>query len=137
MKKQILTTGFVIFSFLLPEMATAASFSQLYVFGDSLSDTGNSFNATGIPPSPPYYQGRSNVPVWVDYLASELGLSAQQQTNYAFGGATSGSDNNTPGGQNLPGLQQQVDRYQATNTSADPNALYVVWLGRMITLVVT
>ena len=130
MKKQILTTGFVIFSFLLPLKATAASFSQLYVFGDSLSDTGNSFNATGIPPSPPYDQGRfSNGPVWVDYLASDLGLSAQQQTNYAFGGATSGSDNNTPGGQGLPGLQQQIDSYKATNTSADANALYVVWAG--------
>lgn len=56
MKQQILTTGFVIFSFLLPLKATAASFSQLYVFGNSLSDTGNSFNATGIPPTPPYYQ---------------------------------------------------------------------------------
>lgn len=130
MKRQILTTGFVLFSFLLPLKATAASFSQLYVFGDSLSDTGNSFNATGIPPSPPYYQGRfSNGPIWVDYLASDLGLSAQQQTNYAFTGATTGSDNNTPGGQNLPGLQQQIASYEATNTSADPNALYVVWAG--------
>lgn len=130
MKKQILTTGFVLFSFLLPFKASAASFSQLYVFGDSLSDTGNSFNATGIPPSPPYYQGRfSNGPIWVDYLASDLGLSAQQQTNYAFTGATTGSDNNTPGGQNLPGLQQQIASYKATNTSADPNALYVVWAG--------
>lgn len=131
MKKQIVTTGFVLFSFMLPLKATAASFSQIYVFGDSLSDTGNSFNATGIPPSPPYFQGRfSNGPVWSEYLADDLGLTPQQQTNYAFGGANSGSDNTlVPGLQGLPGLQQQIDSYKATNTSADPNALYVVWAG--------
>lgn len=134
MKKQILTTGFVLFTFMLPLKATAASFSQLYVFGDSLSDTGNLFQATGIPPSPPYYEGRaSNGPLWVDYLANDLGLTPQQQTNYAFIGATSGSVNNNPippGVQvTLPGLQQQLDSFKAANTQADPNALYVVWAG--------
>lgn len=129
MKKQIVTTGFVLFSFMLPFKATAATFSQIYVFGDSLSDTGNSLNATGLPPSPPYFEGRfSNGPVWTEYLANDLGLSPQQQTNYAFGGANTGN-NNTPGVQGLPGLQQQIDSYKATNTSADPNALYVVWAG--------
>lgn len=131
MKKQIFTTGFVLFSFLLPLKATAASFSQLYVFGDSLSDTGNSFQATGIPPSPPYFDGRfSNGPVWVEYLADDLGLSQNQLTNYAFGGANTGSANTTiPGVQGLPGLEQQIDSFTAANTSADPNALYVVWAG--------
>lgn len=131
MKKQIFTTGFVLFSFLLPLKATAASFSQLYVFGDSLSDTGNSFQATGIPPSPPYFEGRfSNGPVWVEYLADDLGLSQNQLTNYAFGGANTGSANTLiPGVQGLPGLEQQIDSFKASNTSADPNALYVVWAG--------
>ena len=92
---------------MLPLKATAATFSQIYVFGDSLSDTGNSLKATGIPPSPPYFQGRSsNGPVWSEYLADDLGLTPQQQTNYAFGGANSGSDNTlVPGLQGLPGLQ--------------------------------
>lgn len=131
MKKQIVVTGFVLFSFMLPLKAIAASFSQIYVFGDSLSDTGNSLKATGVPPSPPYFQGRfSNGPVWSEYLANDLGLTEQQQTNYAFGGANSGSDNTlVPGLQGLPGLQQQIDSYKATNTSADPNALYVLWAG--------
>ena len=131
MKKQIVTTGFVLFSFMLPLKATAASFSQLYVFGDSLSDTGNAFNATGIPPSPPYFQGRaSNGPVWVEYLADDLELTSEQQTNYAFFGATTGSSSNsTITGAEIPGLQQQINSFKATNTSADPNALYVISAG--------
>lgn len=131
MNKQIVTTGFVLFSFMLPLKATAATFSQIYVFGDSLSDTGNSFNATGIPPSPPYFQGRaSNGPVWVEYLADDLGLTPQQQTNYAFFGATTGSSSNsTITGAQIPGLQQQINSFKATNTSADPNALYVLSAG--------
>jgi phospholipase/lecithinase/hemolysin len=64
MKKQIVATGFVLFSFMLPLKATAATFNQLFVFGDSLSDTGNAFIATGglvnptqaTPPSPPYFR---------------------------------------------------------------------------------
>lgn len=131
MKKQILTTGFVLLSLMLPFKAAAASFSQLYVFGDSLSDTGNFFNATGLPPSPPYFQGRSsNGPVWVEYLADDLGLALTGQTNYAFFGATTGSDNTAiPGVQGLPGLQQQISSFKATNTQADPAALYIVWAG--------
>ncbi len=51
MKQQILTIGFVMLSFLLPLRATAANFSQIYVFGDSLSDIGNSFNTKRVPPA--------------------------------------------------------------------------------------
>lgn len=78
MKKQIVTTGFFLFSFLFPLKATAASFTQIYVFGDSVSNIGNVFDSTGgaIPPNQFYFDGRfSNGPVWVDYLAQDLGLS--------------------------------------------------------------
>src|SRR5262249_22192134 len=59
--------------------ASAAAYSQLIIFGDSLSDTGNAFLGTGqtIPPSPPYFQGHfSNGPVWVERLAEALDLDA-------------------------------------------------------------
>lgn len=135
----------------MPQVAFSASlsaekFEEIYVFGDSLSDIGNVFNVTstispeGFPP-PPYFQGRfSNGPVWVDYLAQDLGLAPTPYMdvaggavptdgiNYAFGGATTGSSNTIIAGL-LPGLQQQIDNYTAANTSADPNALYVVWAG--------
>lgn len=99
MKKQILPTGFVVLSFLFPLKATAATFDKLYVFGDSLSDTGNVFTVSSAankldpsipitPPSPPYFQGRfSNGPNWVDYLAPELGTAPViNSTALAVGG---------------------------------------------------
>lgn len=108
----------------------SAKFDKIYVFGDSLSDDGNAFKTTGLPPSP-YYKGRfSNGPVWVEDLAVALGLNPDPTTNFAFGGANTGSDNTLiPGVQGLPGLKQQIDSFTATNPSADPNALYIVWGG--------
>ena len=128
MKKQILTASFVLFYFILPFKTLAANFNQIFVFGDSLSDTGNSFDATQSPPSPPYYRGRSsNGPLWVEYLASDLALGSDQATNFAFGGATTGTDNiSNP---NLPGLIQQLNGFTAANSKADPNTLYVIWAG--------
>ncbi|MFE1747493.1 SGNH/GDSL hydrolase family protein [Coleofasciculus sp. H7-2] len=146
MKKQVLATGFVLFSFLLPLKAVAASFDKIYVFGDSLSDTGNVFNLTQgfFPQTPPYYQGRfSNGPLWVEALADKLGLapalftnlggsaSSSDGINFAFGGATSGSSN--VAGSLLPGLQTEINFFKsglaATNQSADSEALYIVWAG--------
>lgn len=119
----------------MPNSALAARLSldeidQIYVFGDSLSDTGNAFQATGnqIPPSPPYFQGRfSNGPVWVEYLAQTLGLPATSQFNFAFGGATTGTDNTINPA--LPGLSTEIAGYLATNPPVNPNGLYVVWAG--------
>lgn len=126
----------------LPTSAKAASlnFDQIYAFGDSLSDNGNVYEATKSLPAPnfpfppsPYFEGRfSNGPVWVEQLANRLGVTL---SDYAFGGATTGSDNtlNTSFGPplpvTLPGLQQEIDDFTATNQSADPNALYIVWAG--------
>ena len=113
---------------------SAQNFDQIYVFGDSLSDTGNVFNATlnvtgeGFPPAP-YYQGRfSNGPVWVEYLATKLGATS---TNFAFGGATTGSSNTSEPNEilGLPALDQQINRLTTANPSADPDALYIVWAG--------
>ena len=73
--------------------AAASSFDAIYVFGDSYSDVGNIFIATGgAKPAPPYYKGRfSNGPIWIDHLAGAYGLtvtpSLKGGTDYAFGGA--------------------------------------------------
>ncbi|MEH2072162.1 MAG: SGNH/GDSL hydrolase family protein [Nostoc sp.] len=147
MKKQAVAAGFVLFSFMLPSKASAASFDGLYVFGDSLSDTGNVYNLTaqGYPQSPPYFQGRfSDGPNWVDYFGDRLGLKPTlfttipstpptQGINFAIGGASSGLDNAVLPDSGLPGVLKQVlgfaQTLKANNQTADPNALYTLWGG--------
>ena len=130
MKKQILATGIFLLSLIFPLKVSAQNNDEIYVFGDSLSDTGNVFNATGgiIPPSPTYFNGRfSNGPIWVEYLVSDLGLKLNRNNNFAYGGATTWSKN--IGIASLPGLQQQIDSFTSANPSANPNALYIIWGG--------
>ena len=102
--------------------------NELNVFGDSLSDVGQVFQATGgmYPPNPTYFQGRySNGWVWVEYLADRLHLSSRQTNNFASGGATTGSDRNSL----VPGLLAQVQLFTKTHQQPNPNALYVLWAG--------
>ncbi len=64
--------------------ATGYSFTALYVFGDSLSDTGRS-----PAPAPSYFNGRfSNGPLWVEYLSAQLGLPYNASNNFAVSGST-------------------------------------------------
>lgn len=130
MKKLSMATGGAVLvgTFLgFPSGASAQQVDEIYVFGDSLSDVGNAFKTTKgeDPPSPPYFQGRySNGPVWVEYLASKLKLTSNPDTNFAFSGATTGNSREIP-----LGLLTQIKEFTATNSSADPNALYIVWAG--------
>ena len=93
----------------MPAKARISSLSNLFSFGDSLSDSGNnkslSQSAMGFTfPPAPYYEGRfSNGPVAVEYLwqkfnpgstAFKNSLSpGNQGTNYAIGGSSSGLQN--------------------------------------------
>lgn len=136
MRHLTLAIGFFLLSFILPLRAMAVSFDNIYVFGDSFSDNGNLYKANGgvVPPSPPYYQGRSsNGPVWAEYLAQDLGLTPDQSTNLAYGGASSGLYNfaapSSLPSLYLTGLLSQVDNFTAASESVDPNALYIVWAG--------
>lgn len=132
---------------LFPAPASALPYSDLYVFGDSLSDSGNAAfyidHATPIPgtrtpvplteplvPDYPYASGRlSNGPVWAEYLAGSLGLSAQPSlsrgTNYAFAGSRTVTT--SPG---IPSLLDQVGSFLGSRSAKAPsNALYVVESG--------
>ncbi len=84
----------------------ATAYTEIYIFGDSLSDTLGTTNG-----------GVSNGKLWPAYLAPRLGLTYNYSANYAVSGAYSRD------------LSGQISIYQAEMRIADPNALYVVWAG--------
>jgi outer membrane lipase/esterase len=91
----------------LASAASAQSYSRLVVFGDSLSDNGNLFAATGgASPTAPYFQGRfSNGVVFTELLGfnagrSAAGASVTGSINYAYGGALTDSSAFPPGMRN-------------------------------------
>ena len=130
-----LSAGFLAAAGLVSASAQAGPFSDLVIFGDSLSDTGNVFIASGgLLPSQsagPYDGGRfSNGPLWVETLAVGLGLPNAASPflvgggNYAFAGAKAGIGLVPP---DL--LIQSIFLWGGSHPVADANALYVVMAG--------
>ena len=116
----------------------AGSIDAIYAFGDSLTDVGNIYVATGgTTPGAPYVNGQfTNGNVWVQDLATGLGLAPLSPsllggTDYAYGTGESGvtSFNTSPADTDLVGSAGQLAQYQATHATADPNALYTIWIG--------
>jgi len=116
----------------------AAPIDAIYVFGDSLTDVGNIYTVTGgTTPGAPYVAGQfTNGNVWVQDLASSLGLSALKPsllggTDYAYGTAETGaaSFNTAAVNTDLVGSTGQLAQFQAGHATADPNALYAIWIG--------
>ena len=119
----------------------AYALSDVFVFGDSISDSGNNaivFGSTRTPvppaipadivPTAPYASNRyTNGPVWVEYLAGNLGLSATPAlaggTNFASGGARSG-----PLGSIFPfSLRDQVHTFAVLSANMAPkDGLYIL-----------
>jgi thermolabile hemolysin len=101
----------------------AATFDEIVIFGDSLSDNGNLVFIENQPEPDPelYYQGRfSNGPVWVEYLADTRHLNTSL-TDRAIGGAQSGG---------FIGLNVQIPVYVTTADSPPtPNTLFSIWIG--------
>ncbi len=111
--------------------AENVSFSQIFVFGDSLSDTGNLASLTGDLPSPYYMNRISNGPVAVETLATQLGhtvaaslhlIGPAEGTNYAVAGANAF-------GMEAMDLDIQVVSFQANHVIAPADALYVIFVG--------
>ncbi|MFO0139169.1 MAG: SGNH/GDSL hydrolase family protein, partial [Cyanobacteriota bacterium] len=139
----------------MPAKARISSLSNLFSFGDSLSDSGNSKSlsqsAMGFTfPPAPYYEGRfSNGPVAVEYLwqkfnpgstAFKNSLSpGNQGTNYAIGGSSSGLQNylelnpavNSAGlstAYSKKGNAWQLQGFDDQNNTFDPEtSLFSVW----------
>src|SRR5499425_72455 len=134
-------------SALLVSTATAGPFSSIFVFGDSLSDTGNLAEFQGANfPNPPFFNDSvTNGPPAVALLAQRFGLAERPSlfangfqdtnnlfgpgfqfgTNYAFAGARAFN----PG---QADLTDQVSAFLARPGGggvAPSDALYVVWIG--------
>jgi phospholipase/lecithinase/hemolysin len=158
--KKLLAGMALIVSASLPVAANASlqELTNLYVFGDSLSDGGNSgllssAATAGVPGGPyvippyPYYNGQySNGPVAVEYLwqaynpgSTSFAPSLAGGTNYAIGGATSGVENYNSVNPGVPvplqpifadyGNNWQLQTFAAQHPVFDPEtSLFVVWL---------
>lgn len=117
--------------------AFAGPFTNTVFFGDSLTDSGH-FRPALVQvagPSGALLGKFTTNPglVWSEYLADYYGTSAvsdnQGGTNYAVGGARTGT--NTSGALGaIPSLTTQATSYLAAHGgAADPGALYTVWGG--------
>ncbi|MCQ8119359.1 SGNH/GDSL hydrolase family protein [Methylomonas rosea] len=144
-------------AFIICNPALAKNDPNLYIFGDSLSDTGNVYAQTAasgfpmpIPPQARYYKGRfSNGPNAADQLWKSLGNSSEvkpilalsperlmlkpdknRAISFAFGGSESGFGNSVLGQFNVTGLLGQVGMFRVIkNSSFAENSLVLVWSG--------
>ena len=110
-------------------------YSNIFIFGDSLSDTGNLQIFSQNPSIPTRF---TNGPVAIEILAEKLGLKisnalhltgAQYGNNFAVAGAIAidEDDNESTYDINLP---TQINSYLAFNQyQADQDALYIVMIG--------
>lgn len=143
--RDITLIGLAVLTLSLPGISRAESdFSQIYFFGDSLSDPGNVFALTGliarapyeIIPSAPYAIGGhqfSNGKTWAQRFAQKMKLveggkpaleAPGVNGNYAFGGARARNSGDSPP------ATDQVNLFQFHYAgNADPNALYVLQFG--------
>lgn len=103
-------------------------YSSFFIFGDSLSDNGNLFAATGgTTPAAPYVDGRfSNGPVWNESIAADFAAQGSVTANFAFGGAQAV----TNAGQ-IPDLPLQLGLFGASVPGAALGAqpLASLWFG--------
>ncbi|HJR74644.1 MAG TPA: autotransporter domain-containing protein [Luteimonas sp.] len=117
--------------------AMAQTFSQTVFIGDSLTDSGHFRPALigAVGPNGALIGRFSTNPTWVwsefvaDYYGTNATSANQGGTNYAVGGARTGT--NTSGALGpIPSLATQTSNYLAANGGrADPRALYTVWGG--------
>lgn len=115
-----LTKGAFAVALCLGMQAPAQAFDQLYVFGDSLSDTGNIGRWTFDSSSHQLYDE-----ILANNIGTTLTPSSKGGLNYAEGGGVA-----VPGLDSDYTTQDQVKSYLAsTGGKADPNGLYVHWIG--------
>ncbi|BET96701.1 autotransporter outer membrane beta-barrel domain-containing protein [Xenorhabdus taiwanensis] len=121
MKKAFLFTP-ALLALSINAISNAHAYSQVYVFGDSLSDGGN--NGIYMP------DGKKNQLYHQIFSQQVTGTNSAPSkdggTNYAQGGATALKQYSKYGFS----TQEQVNKYLAAhNGKADPNGIYIHWVG--------
>ena len=123
--------GVVVFILGFASSVWGQHFSDVVVFGDSLSDSGNAGSLHPLPPGSSFTTNPD--PVWAEIVAQTFGALGKNSLaggpNYAFAGACVNPD--TPCEVDLaPTVKGQIDQYfLKSDGRADPNALYVIWGG--------
>ena len=119
----------------------AAAYTAIFAFGDSLSDAGNLFSESGNTiPLAPYVDGHfSNGPTWVEDLSQMLGLGPMRPfltspdgTNFAFGGAQTGTTDINPPNPSSPvhiDLPDQIVAFNLVDPDPIQGALYTLDIG--------
>lgn len=116
---------------LLAPATGALAYSNVFFFGDSITDTGRNGpgdppqNALGLVSSYGYDPDRwtnAGGSLWADDFAAALGHSATSRA--------SGGPNYAVGGSRTDELAAQITLFSADHSAvADPGALYVIWSG--------
>ncbi|MGV8927321.1 MAG: autotransporter outer membrane beta-barrel domain-containing protein [Ewingella sp.] len=115
-----LTQGAFAVALCIGLQAPAQAYDQLYVFGDSLSDTGNIGRWTFDSSSHQLYDE-----ILAHNIGTTLTPSSQGGLNYAEGGGVA-----VPGLDSDYTTQDQVKNYLVSiGGKADPNGLYIHWIG--------
>lgn len=126
--KRLITLCIICFSLIAK---ASVPFKHVVVFGDSLSDNGNSYERTQhfVPQTPPYYKGRfSDGPVWVEHLSATLSSEDNFLQDYALGGAGVTAEDEDDDG--VFTLANQVKEYlNRNNQVAYEDSLYIIWIG--------
>ncbi len=113
--------------------ASAQSFSNFFVFGDSMSDSGNVGQGLGLPASTSFTTNPD--PVWAEIVAQAFGAPGENSLaggpNYAFAGACVNPATPCDADQ-VPTVTEQIGEHLSSPSRggrADPNALYAIWGG--------
>lgn len=123
--------GVLVFILGFTGSAWGQNFSNVVVFGDSLSDSGNAGSLGPLPPGSSFTTNPD--PVWAESVAETFGASGMNDLtggpNYAFAGACVNPA--TPCNLGLvPTVTEQITKYFfKSGETADPNALYAIWGG--------
>ena len=130
MLRHVQLFGVLVFVLGFTGSAWSQNFSDVVVFGDSLSDSGNAGSLGPLPPGSSFTTNPD--PVWSEIVAETFGASGENDLagglNYAFAGACVNPA--TPCEQGLSTVTGQIEKYFFNSDGqADENALYAIWGG--------